>query len=165
MPHTSRRARFSKPNTRKAVLDLGDGWSRVEYGHRTDEEGGSMRPLITLPPVDKDLTVEKMQEEHEKALRKWRDTDQRKRVVAELERRRPKNGKVIDGVASEGWGVKKALCVALGSLSVEWHTRARSVWQFAFFMDLVHLRESRPCFWKLICWWVCTLTLTMISSG
>lgn len=145
MPHTSRRARFSKPKPKKAVLDAGDGWSRVEYGYRTDSQGGTLRSNIMMPPVDKELSVQKMKEEHEKILGRWRGSEHRNAMVRELEKRRPSEGKEGE---SKGWGVSKAVCIALGSLSMEWHVRIRSVWQFAFFMDVVDLRELQQKYIK-----------------
>lgn len=86
---------------------------------------------MNLPPLDKELTVEKMTEEHEKIKARWAGSEHRKKLAGLLDQKMP----------GKEWGVKKAVCIALGSLSVEWHTRIRSVWQFAFFMDIVDLRK------------------------
>lgn len=128
MPHTSRRTRFSKPKAKRAVEDLGDGWSRVEYAYRHDSAGSTTRVHMKMAPVDPDLTVEKMREEHERVKRKWVGSAHRKLVLEALEKKGP-----------ETWDVTKAVCIALGSLCLNWHARIRSVYQFAFFMDLLDI--------------------------
>ena len=134
MPSSSRRGRASKPRPKKAILDVGDGWSRVEYGHRAQGKGGrasdKTQAQAHSETVDKELSVEKMKEEHKKIKTKWVESEYRKRVVEEMDKKSP-NG---------GWCVKKALCIALGTLSADWHVRVRSAWQFALFMDIVEIR-------------------------
>lgn len=83
-----------------------------------------------MPPLDKELSVEKMRAEHTKIKARWLDSEHRKRLYHEM----------FGARAGELGRVRKAVCVALGSLSTSWHYRNRSVWQFALFMDLVDMR-------------------------
>ncbi|KAL1305654.1 hypothetical protein AAFC00_007248 [Neodothiora populina] len=134
MPHTSRRPRPRQPPKRK-ILEQTDGWSRVEYTssqNRAQKDAhGNTAPLkMHLPARDPDLTVDKMREEHERVKKKWIASDHRRKVKEVLEKRIGPEKK---------WDVRKAVCVALGSLCVNWHTRIRSVYQFAFFMDVVDI--------------------------
>lgn len=81
--------------------------------------------------MDPDLTVERMREEHEKIKARWVGSSHRRKLVDALD----------GGRAGDLGLVRKAVCVALGSLSVNWHTRVRSVWQFVMFVDVVGMRE------------------------
>ena len=77
--------------------------------------------------------MEKMREEHEKIKARWVDSEHRRKVYEGLEKRR----------SGDCWDVKKAVCIALGSPSMDWHLRMRSVWQFALFADVLDMRKSR----------------------
>lgn len=82
--------------------------------------------------MDSSLTVQKLRDEHEKCKRQWVESKARQSLQQLLARRMP------DG----GWLVNKAVCIALGSPSLSWANRSRSVWQLVMFMDLVDIGKA-----------------------
>jgi hypothetical protein len=130
MPHSSRKPR--KPYHAKRVISQSeDGWSRIERTAPT-RHGVSATIREELPPVDRSLTVQKLLEEHEKCKRQWVESDARQWLQQLLMRQMDKGG----------WALNKAVCVALGSLSLAWANRSRSVWQLVMFMDLVDMGKK-----------------------
>lgn len=131
MPHSSRRPR--KPyHPKRIISESEDGWSRVE---RTAPTRHGSTPLIqeTLPPVDKSLTVQKLSEEHKRCKQQWVESDTRQWLQQLLARQMPEGG----------WPLNKAVCVALGSPSLSWANRLRSVWQLVMFIDMVETVQAK----------------------
>ena len=131
MPHSSRKPR--KPyHPKRVISESEDGWSRVE---RTTPSRYGSTPVVdsSLPPVDRSLTVQKLLDEHTRCKQQW----------AECEARRWLQQLLVRQVAERGWSLNKAVCVALGSPSLSWANRLRSVWQLVMFMDLVDMGMTR----------------------
>lgn len=127
MPHSSRRTR--KPyHPKRIISETEDGWSRVE--HTAPTRYGST-PVVgsSLPAVDRWLTVQKLLDEHSRCKRQWVESEARRWLQQLLARQTPEGG----------WSLNKAVCVALGSPSLSWANRLRSVWQLVMFMDLVDM--------------------------
>lgn len=130
MPHSSRRTR--KPfHAKRVISESEDGWSRVERT-LSSRFGSAMIISESLPPVDRSLTVQKLQDEHKRCKQQWVDSEARQSLQQLLTRRMPEGG----------WPVDKAVCVALGSPSLSWANRNRSVWQLVMFMDLVDIGRN-----------------------
>lgn len=131
MPHSSRRPR--KPyHPKRIISETEDGWSRVE--HTAPTRYGS-KPVVTssLPAVDRSLTVQKLQDEHSRCKQQWIESEAGRWLQQLLARQMPEGG----------WPLNKAVCVALGSPSLSWANRVRSVWQLVMFMDLVDMGTRR----------------------
>ncbi|KAI5247159.1 hypothetical protein E4T43_02163 [Aureobasidium subglaciale] len=127
MPHSSRRPR--KPcHPKRVISESEDGWSRVE---RTAPTRHGKTPLVqeALPPVDRTLTLEKLLDEHKRCKQQWVDSEARRWLQQLLARQ----------MTEGGWSLNKAVCVALGSPSLSWANRLRSVWQLVMFMDLIDM--------------------------
>ncbi|KAH0007053.1 hypothetical protein KCU78_g11978, partial [Aureobasidium melanogenum] len=127
MPHSSRRPR--KPyHPKRIISETEDGWSRVE--HTVPTRYGST-PVVgsSLPSVDRSLTVQKLLDEHTRCKQQWVESEARRWLQQLLARQ----------MAEGGWSLNKAVCVALGSPSLSWANRLRSVWQLVMFMDLVDM--------------------------
>ncbi|CAD0091052.1 unnamed protein product [Aureobasidium mustum] len=127
MPHSSRRP--GKPyHPKRVISETEDGWSRVE--HTAPTRYGS-KPVVgsSLPAVDRSLTVQKLLDEHTRCKRQWVESEARRWLQQLLTRQ----------MAEGGWSLNKAVCVALGSPSLSWANRLRSVWQLVMFMDLVDM--------------------------
>jgi hypothetical protein len=127
MPHSSRRPR--KPyHPKRIISESEDGWSRVE--HTVPSRYGNTPPIdSSLPSVDRSLTVQKLLDEHNRCKKQWVDSEARRWLQQLLARQ----------MAEAGWSLNKAVCVALGSPSLSWANRFRSVWQLVLFMDLVDM--------------------------
>lgn len=127
MPHSSRRPR--KPyHPKRIISESEDGWSRVE---RTTPSRYGSTPTVdsSLPPVDRSLTVQKLLDEHIRCKKQWVKSEARQWLQQLLARQ----------MAERGWSLNKAVCVALGSPSLSWANRLRSVWQLVMFMDVVDM--------------------------
>jgi hypothetical protein len=127
MPHSSRKPR--KPyHPKRIIAESEDGWSRVE---RTTPSRYGSTPVVnsSLPPVDRSLTVQKLLDEHTRCKQQWVDSEARRWLQQLLTRQ----------MAEGGWSLNKAVCVALGSISLSWANRLRSVWQLVMFMDVVDI--------------------------
>ncbi|KAI4828137.1 hypothetical protein E4T45_10297 [Aureobasidium sp. EXF-8846] len=131
MPHSSRRPR--KPyHPKRIISESEDGWSRVE--HTIPSRYGNTPPIdSSLPSVDRSLTVQKLLDEHNRCKKQWVDSEARRWLQQLLARQ----------MAEAGWSLNKAVCVALGSPSLSWANRLRSVWQLVLFMDLVDMVRPR----------------------
>ncbi|KAI5207829.1 hypothetical protein E4T39_01762 [Aureobasidium subglaciale] len=131
MPHSSRRPR--KPyHPKRVISESEDGWSRVE---RTAPTRHGNTPLVqeALPPIDRSLTLEKLLDEHKRCKQQWVNSEARRWLQQLLARQ----------MSESGWSLNKAVCVALGSPSLSWANRLRSVWQLVMFMDLVDMVRPR----------------------
>ncbi|CAD0112538.1 unnamed protein product [Aureobasidium uvarum] len=127
MPHSSRRPR--KPyHPKRIISESEDGWSRVEHT-APPRYGRTAAVDSSLPPVDRSLTAQKLLDEHNRCKQQWVESDARRWLQQLLARQ----------MTEGGWSLNKAICVALGSPSLSWANRHRSVWQLVMFMDLVDL--------------------------
>jgi hypothetical protein len=137
MPHSSRRPR--KPyHPKRIISESEDGWSRVE--HTAPSRHGNTPSIdSSLPSVDRSLTVQKLLDEHNRCKKQWVDSEARRWLQQLLARQ----------MAEGGWSLNKAVCLALGSPSMSWAHRLRSVWQLVMFMDLVDLGTVK-CICRLL---------------
>jgi hypothetical protein len=110
-----------------------DGWTVVSGGRTKDDaqtaQLQSARPTRTVGG----LTEEKLLDELSTMERKWEKTSCAKNLARMLSLR--------------DWTVKEAACIGIGSFSIDWEHRYRSMWQLVLFRVVVNLGESESWSW------------------
>jgi hypothetical protein len=125
----------SKAKTRRVKrkkVQASDGWTTVTHseqkpGAGAKEDEGLLQQARITNTVD-GLTVPKMLELIGRMTERWKETACAKEVSEILGKR-----------YSEGWDVKEALCIGIGSFSLDWEHRHRSMWQLVLFLDVVRM--------------------------
>lgn len=115
---------------KRRQVQASDGWTVVTHasGHSRGSGGnGEKMVLQEARPsrVVEGLTVATLIDEFGKCEKRWRDTECAKQVEAIFARRK--------------WDIQEAICIGIGSFSVDWEHRYRSMWQLVLFMAVVEL--------------------------
>lgn len=132
MPHTSRRKKVAAAaHTKREKVSLDDGWTQITYQGVGRRFGRSMTTLDPVPPQDRELSIEKLQNEFDHMTTKWTQSECRRSLLAILQRQ----------FGDQKSKVTEAVCLALGSVSREQRTRKDSLWQLVTFMDIANMRE------------------------
>ncbi|KAF2714479.1 hypothetical protein K504DRAFT_366688 [Pleomassaria siparia CBS 279.74] len=129
-PHTkSRRVKRKK-------VQASDGWTIVTHaeqkggaGGKIQEDEGLLRDARVTRMVE-GLTVVKMQEDFKKLQARWTETNCAKDFREMLGKKK--------------WDVKEAVCIGIGSFSLDWEHRHRSMWQLVLFLDVVNMASKDP---------------------
>ncbi|KAF2205934.1 hypothetical protein GQ43DRAFT_361114 [Delitschia confertaspora ATCC 74209] len=144
---------------KRVTVPLDDGWSMVTHTSSRNRSGlsdrsnnkitgekekrllAASRPKSIVPG----LTVQGLMEEFREFERRWRETSCKRGVEGLLKRRGFKEG-----------DLKEAVCLGVGSFSVDWEHRGRSLWQLVLFLGVVRevstpaiplkLFAQEPCF-------------------
>lgn len=132
----SGRDRASGRVKRKEV-QADDGWTVVTHGLSKSANKHKSRPgkashATASFPTDivEGLTAEKLIEDFKRLQSQWRETSLAKQIE--------------DLLVKRTWDVQEAVCVGIGSFSLDWSHRHRSMWQLVLFMAVVeHLRAAR----------------------
>ncbi|KAF2124299.1 hypothetical protein P153DRAFT_390849 [Dothidotthia symphoricarpi CBS 119687] len=122
---------------KRQQVEADDGWTTITHGlsnlsvgkgkEVSKEYMNSFMPTRTV----EGLTSEKLLEDFKKLEDRWTETTCAKQIKAILDRRE--------------WDIGVAVCIGIGSFSLDWHHRHRSLWQLVLFMDVVgHLKEQNP---------------------
>jgi hypothetical protein len=110
-----------------------DGWtvvagtgSRTESSHHeaSAKKAKDARPTRIVPG----LSVEKLVTEFKDMEKRWRQSS----CARNLEKM----------IRLRDWRVDKAVCIGIGSFSLDWEHRYRSLWQVVLFMDVVKLLQQ-----------------------
>ncbi|KAF2252051.1 hypothetical protein BU26DRAFT_561828 [Trematosphaeria pertusa] len=106
-------------------IQAGDGWTVVTHSaasRRSGEDGArDARPTRIV----EGLTVEKLLDDLRKMEARWRETTCAQQLERVLQKRT--------------WDVNEAVCIGIGSFSLDWEHRHRSMWQLALFLATVKL--------------------------
>jgi hypothetical protein len=151
---------------KKKHVQSEDGWTVVAgSGSRTDsshhdasiKKAKDVRPTRIVPG----LTVEKLVAELKDMEKRWR----RSSCARTLE----------NMMRLRDWRVDKAACIGIGSFSLDWEHRYRSLWQLVLFMDVVKLLQQdslsltlhaqEPAFTPLDVEFLATLSITSIEAN
>jgi hypothetical protein len=104
-----------------------DGWTVVAgSGSNAPPSTSKARDARPTRVVD-GLTVEKLAAEFKDMEKRWRKSACAKNLEKMLELR--------------DWSVTGAVCIGIGSFSLDWEHRWRSMWQLVLFVGVVELRE------------------------
>lgn len=131
---------------KRKQIQAGDGWTVVTHttSGRTEAGEGHVQGMRPTRVVE-GLTVERLAEDFKKLQGRWPDTGCAKWIEEILGKRR--------------WNVERALCIGIGSFSLDWEGRWRSLWQLVLFMEIVksgmsskQYSEIHLCidFWALV---------------
>ncbi|KAF2015580.1 hypothetical protein BU24DRAFT_421871 [Aaosphaeria arxii CBS 175.79] len=71
------------------------------------------------------LTVQKLQEELDRFTKRWDESAYAENLKNILSKR--------------VWNIDNAVCIGIGSLSIDWENRYRSMWQLVFFMSVLKI--------------------------
>jgi hypothetical protein len=109
---------------KRTQVQAGDGWTVVAGSGSAKEEisGETLRDARPTRTVD-GITVSKMCEEFSSMETQWKNTACAKHLAKMLSLR--------------DWSVKEAVCIGIGSFSLDWQHRYRSLWQLVLFMAVV----------------------------
>lgn len=122
-----------KREKRKQVQS-GDGWTVVSGGRAND--GAQTSQLRSARPTQtvNGLTEENLLDELTAMERKWEKTSCAKNLARMLGLR--------------DWTVKEAVCIGIGSFSIDWDHRYRSMWQLVLFRAVVKICELDLWGWE-----------------
>jgi hypothetical protein len=110
-----------------------DGWTVVSGG-RAKDGAQTTQPQSSRPTrIVGGLTEEKLFDELSTMERKWEKTSCAKNLARMLGLR--------------DWTVKEGVCIGIGSLSIDWDHRYRSMWQLVLFRAVVKIGESDSWSW------------------
>lgn len=114
---------------KRQQVEADDGWTTITHGLSNLSVGKGkglnkehIKNFIPTQTVE-GLTSDKLFEDFKKLEERWRDTSCAKQVREILDRKE--------------WDVENAVCIGIGSFSLDWHHRHRSMWQLVLFMDVV----------------------------
>ncbi|KAF2646318.1 hypothetical protein P280DRAFT_475225 [Massarina eburnea CBS 473.64] len=139
-------------------VQAGDGWTVVAgSGGAKADEAEQLRDARPTRTVN-GLTVEKLAGEFKKMEKQWRGSACAKNLEKTLSLR--------------DWTVKEAVCIGIGSFSLDWDHRYRSLWQLVLFMAVVRtlqdnnssiiLYAQEPAFTALDVTFLATLSITVL---
>ncbi|KAL1604813.1 hypothetical protein SLS60_004353 [Paraconiothyrium brasiliense] len=124
---SEKRGQWKREKRRQVQSD--DGWTVVSGGRPKDGAGAqqlqSARPTRSVGG----LTEEKLLEELNTMERKWEKTSCAKNLARMLGLR--------------DWTVKEAACIGIGSFSIDWDHRYRSMWQLVLFKAVIKLVQQQ----------------------
>ncbi|KAF1957962.1 hypothetical protein CC80DRAFT_410048 [Byssothecium circinans] len=148
--------------SKRKQVQAGDGWT-VVAGSGSAKESGETQHLRHARPTEvvNGLTVDKLAEEFRGMDTRWRATS----CAQTLEKM----------LGLRDWNVKEAACIGIGSLSLDWAHRYRSLWQLVLFMAVVKtlqgdspdiiLYAQEPAFTTLDISFLATLSITVLSTS
>ncbi|KAJ4355374.1 uncharacterized protein N0V89_003390 [Didymosphaeria variabile] len=156
---SDRRGQWKREKRQHVQSD--DGWTVVSGGRPKDgaeaQQLQSARPTRTVGG----LTEEKLLDELNTMERKWEKTSCAKNLARMLSLR--------------DWMVTEAVCIGIGSFSIDWDHRYRSMWQLVLFRAVVKtvqqegvplaLYAQEPAFTPIDISFLSRLKITATSSG
>ena len=114
------------PRPKRKQVQASDGWTVVagsgSSSARGNDEAEQLRDSRPTRLVN-GMTLEKLIGEFEKMENRWKGTSCANNV-----------GKMLN---LREWSVGEAICVGIGSFSLDWDHRYRSLWQLTLFMAVV----------------------------
>jgi hypothetical protein len=128
-PANSEVPRAKSRRVKRKKVQASDGWTIVTHGENIgeisakDDEGLLQEARITKT-VD-GLTVPKLQDLFSVMTGRWKETACAKEVEEMMRKRR--------------WNLREALCIGIGSFSLDWEHRHRSMWQLVLFLGVVDM--------------------------
>ncbi|KAF2264165.1 hypothetical protein CC78DRAFT_580673 [Lojkania enalia] len=153
----------SKGRVKRRQVQAGDGWTVVTHRSNEEKVGQSTEALQHAKPtrVVAGLTIERLREDFEKLEGRWRDTECAVQVVEMLRKR--------------DWDVHDAVCIGIGSFSLDWEHRFRALWQLVLFRAVVRLATKpgphvclyaqEPAFTSLDISFLAALNITVLESN
>ncbi|KAF9736514.1 hypothetical protein PMIN04_006242 [Paraphaeosphaeria minitans] len=108
---------------RRKQVQSDDGWTVVSGGRANDGAQTSQLQSARPTRVANGLTEEKLLDELQAMQRKWEKTSCAKNLARMLGLR--------------DWTVQGAVCIGVGSFSLDWDHRYRSLWQLVLFRAVV----------------------------
>lgn len=119
---------------KRKKVQAGDGWTIVTH---VDHKGGAAgkgdesalhdsRPTRTVDG----LNVTTLMDDFKRLTARWKETSCAKGLNEMLGKRK--------------WGVNEAACIGIGSFSLDWEHRHRSMWQLVLFVDVVNMGTRPP---------------------
>jgi hypothetical protein len=106
-----------------------DGWTMVTRLSKQKRGGNREQSCMERPTaVVEGLTVEKLHTEFKDMEERWGKTTCAESVKQMLQER--------------NFDIREATCIGIGSFSIDWHHRFRSLWQLVFFMAVVKIGKS-----------------------
>jgi hypothetical protein len=149
---------------KRREVESEDGWTVVTHGLARLNVNGNATAAEkvdagALPTkMVEGLTAEKLVAELRRLQERWRDT-----AVAE---------QVKKLVGAKKWEVTKAVCIGIGSFSIDWEHRHRSMWQLVLFLDVIeHLGTDiqtyaqDPAFTPLDIQFLHLLSIITVTTG
>ena len=125
--------------SKRTTVPLEDGWSIVthtpasshsshKHGPRKPHHGSHSKEdaqisLARPRGIVLGMTVPRLRQEYRDFEERWRGSGCRNVLVGMLKGRE--------------WGIREAVCLGVGSLSVDWENRGRGMWQVVLFVDVV----------------------------
>lgn len=119
-------AQTKSRRVKRKKVQASDGWTIVTHSESTGDVNGKQEGLLHDARITKmvdGLTVPKMLELFEGMTGRWKETTCAKGVEETIRKRT--------------WNVREALCIGIGSFSLDWEHRHRSMWQLVLFVDVV----------------------------
>ncbi|KAF2439101.1 hypothetical protein P171DRAFT_131722 [Karstenula rhodostoma CBS 690.94] len=116
-----------KREKRKQVQSS-DGWTVVSGGRANDSAQTSQLQTARPTRTVNGLTEEKLLDELHTMERKWVKTSCAKNLARMLGLR--------------DWTVREAVCIGIGSFSIDWDHRYRSLWQLVLFRAVVKIVQQ-----------------------
>lgn len=130
----SQRPTERQPSKRQHVQS-DDGWTVVSSGRSAKTHSSTSASPAHIQPANArptrtvtGLTEEKLLSELTAMEQKWKTTSCAKNVSRMLSLR--------------DWTVKEAVCIGVGSFSIDWEHRYRSLWQLVLFRAVVGICTS-----------------------
>lgn len=113
---------------KRKKVQVDDGWTVVTHSHqqRTSQKviDEQLRDSRVSKVVD-GLTVQKLLDDFKQLQARWKDTNCAKDVT---------------GILKESmWKIENGVCLGIGSFSLDWEHRHRSMWQLVLFMHVINL--------------------------
>jgi hypothetical protein len=121
--------RAKSRRVKRKKVQASNGWTIVTHGETTggvgvmNEEGLLQEAKITKT-VD-GLTVPKLLNLFSVMTGRWKET----RCAQEVE----------EMIGKRRWDLREALCIGIGSFSLDWEHRHRSMWQLVLFLGVVDM--------------------------
>ncbi|KAF2733770.1 hypothetical protein EJ04DRAFT_438379 [Polyplosphaeria fusca] len=118
-----------KPRTRRVKrknVQAGDGWTVVT--HASSGEGVALDGVRARGTVQ-GLTVEMLMHDLRQRRERWRDTECARGLEGAMGQR--------------SWDVGEAVCIGIGSFSLDWEHRHRAMWQLVMLLEVIRF-ISKP---------------------
>ncbi|KAF2469374.1 uncharacterized protein BDR25DRAFT_189337, partial [Lindgomyces ingoldianus] len=121
---------------KRKEIDIGDGWTVVT--HSTSSRNRHTNPRNKTPAtidsrptqIVSELTAQKLEAELSKMKQQWKTTTCAQQLAELLGKR--------------NWDVNSAVCIGIGSFSLDWEHRKRSLWQLVLFLAILDLISPHP---------------------
>jgi hypothetical protein len=128
MADTSEPAKQRPRRQKRKKVQAGDGWTVVTHSSGakgSDGDDADVKQLQDAKPtrIVEGLTVENLVAEFKRMEKTFRESECSKNIEEILHKRK--------------WPVTEAVCIGIGSFSLDWDHRWRSLWQLVLFMAVV----------------------------